>query len=158
MRGRPAPLSMKTARRAFDALLRVGPSHLVALRLGALSMRRLGSALGAKAMSLYNHVANKDHPLVDESIPAGRQSAIDETRVRVIEVTVIALLAGMNNLITTDCGINLRLPPTEPTQGKAEEEKEREEGKKAEAIGAHVTASTDSDGRVTFSHRAAHRW
>ena len=28
--------------------------------LGALSMRRLGQALGVEAMSLYNHVANKD--------------------------------------------------------------------------------------------------
>jgi AcrR family transcriptional regulator len=31
--------------------------------LGALSMRKLGAALGVEAMSLYNHVANKDDVL-----------------------------------------------------------------------------------------------
>lgn len=34
---------------------------------GALSMRRLGSELGVQAMSLYNHVANKD-ALLDEIV------------------------------------------------------------------------------------------
>jgi AcrR family transcriptional regulator len=32
--------------------------------IGALSMRKLGQALGVEAMSLYNHVANKDDILV----------------------------------------------------------------------------------------------
>ena len=31
--------------------------------LGTLSMRKLGDALGVEAMSLYNHVANKDELL-----------------------------------------------------------------------------------------------
>src|ERR1700730_3187761 len=31
--------------------------------IGSLSMRKLGDALGVEAMSLYNHVANKDELL-----------------------------------------------------------------------------------------------
>lgn len=37
--------------------------------LGAVSMRRLGEALGVEAMSLYNHVANKDD-VVDGMVDA----------------------------------------------------------------------------------------
>jgi len=50
---RRAPLTRERVLRKAVALADVE-------ELGALSMRRLGSALGVKAMSLYNHVANKD--------------------------------------------------------------------------------------------------
>ena len=50
---RRAPLSReRVLRAAIDLADRSG--------LGALTMRRLGQELGVEAMSLYNHVANKD--------------------------------------------------------------------------------------------------
>jgi AcrR family transcriptional regulator len=52
-RRRPAPLR---ADRILDAAIALADGA----GLEALSMRRLGQALGVEAMSLYNHVANKD--------------------------------------------------------------------------------------------------
>ena len=46
-------------RRILDAALRYIDEH----GLDALSMHKLGAALGVKGMSLYNHVANKDDVL-----------------------------------------------------------------------------------------------
>ena len=43
-----------------DAVLRAAVLLADAQGLDALTMRALGSALGVKAMSLYNHVADKD--------------------------------------------------------------------------------------------------
>ncbi|MGH2736757.1 MAG: TetR/AcrR family transcriptional regulator C-terminal domain-containing protein [Actinomycetota bacterium] len=51
--GERAPLSH---RRVIEAALRFVDDH----GLEALSMRKLGSELGVEAMSLYNHVPNKD--------------------------------------------------------------------------------------------------
>ena len=48
-----APLSRE---RIAAAALRLGDEE----GLGALSMRKVGASLGVEAMSLYNHVANKD--------------------------------------------------------------------------------------------------
>ena len=50
------PLSRQ---RIIDAALALVDEH----GLGALSMRKLGAALGVEAMSLYNHVANKEDVL-----------------------------------------------------------------------------------------------
>ena len=54
--GRRAPLTRERILRAALELADAGG-------LEALSMRRLGDALGYEAMSLYNHVANKDDVL-----------------------------------------------------------------------------------------------
>jgi len=43
-----------------ERILRAAVELVDANGLGALSMRKLGAALGVEAMSLYNHVANKD--------------------------------------------------------------------------------------------------
>ncbi len=43
-------------RRIADAAIDIGDSE----GIDAITMRRVGSALGVEAMSLYNHVANKD--------------------------------------------------------------------------------------------------
>jgi AcrR family transcriptional regulator len=51
--GHRAPLSRDRVVRAAAALADESG-------IGALSMRKLGEALGVEAMSLYNHVANKD--------------------------------------------------------------------------------------------------
>jgi AcrR family transcriptional regulator len=45
--------------RVLDAAVTFADEH----GIGALSMRKLGEALGVEAMSLYNHVANKDELL-----------------------------------------------------------------------------------------------
>ncbi|HJS48911.1 MAG TPA: TetR/AcrR family transcriptional regulator C-terminal domain-containing protein [Gaiellaceae bacterium] len=55
-RARRAPLSRERVLRAAIELADEGG-------LEALTMRRLGHALGVEAMSLYNHVANKDEIL-----------------------------------------------------------------------------------------------
>ncbi len=47
-----------------ERVLRAAVSLADASGIEALSMRRLGRELGVKAMSLYNHVANKDDILV----------------------------------------------------------------------------------------------
>ena len=46
-----------------DRVLRAAAALADENGLGALSMRKLGEALGVEAMSLYNHVANKDDML-----------------------------------------------------------------------------------------------
>jgi len=51
-----APRSPLTRDRVFRAAVRLADRH----GLEALSMRRLATALKVEAMSLYNHVANKD--------------------------------------------------------------------------------------------------
>jgi AcrR family transcriptional regulator len=43
-----------------DRVLRAGLAFADDNGIGSLSMRKLGEALGVEAMSLYNHVANKD--------------------------------------------------------------------------------------------------
>lgn len=50
-----------------DRVLRVAVTFADEHGLAALSMRKLGEALGVEAMSLYNHVANK-HDLLDGMI------------------------------------------------------------------------------------------
>ena len=55
-RGRRTPLSRE---RVIDAALALADAEGV----DALSMRRLGKALGVEAMALYNHVRNKDEIL-----------------------------------------------------------------------------------------------
>jgi AcrR family transcriptional regulator len=75
--GRRAPLTRERILRAALELADAGG-------LEALSMRRLGDALGYEAMSLYNHVANKDdviHGLLDlvlaETAPPAPQGGWD---------------------------------------------------------------------------------
>jgi AcrR family transcriptional regulator len=55
--------TMKTDRRvplSRDRVLHAAISFVDEGGIGSLSMRKLGQALGVEAMSLYNHVANKD--------------------------------------------------------------------------------------------------
>ena len=53
---RPAPRAPLSKERVLQAAVDLADTGGVA----ALSMRKLGQALGVEAMSLYNHVANKD--------------------------------------------------------------------------------------------------
>ena len=53
-------LGRELSRETTEQLGRKTEGWIAGLRLAALSMRRLGQALGCEAMSLYNHVANKD--------------------------------------------------------------------------------------------------
>src|SRR3984893_1507385 len=46
-----------------DRVLRAAVDFADANGIGSLSMRKLGEALGVEAMSLYNHIANKDELL-----------------------------------------------------------------------------------------------
>src|SRR6266581_2407619 len=46
-----------------ERVLRAAVAFADASGIGSLSMRKLGEALGVEAMSLYNHVANKDELL-----------------------------------------------------------------------------------------------
>ena len=46
-----------------ERVLRAGMAFADASGISSLSMRKLGEALGVEAMSLYNHVANKDELL-----------------------------------------------------------------------------------------------
>ena len=46
-----------------ERVLRAAVAFADANGIGTLSMRKLGEALGVEAMSLYNHVANKDQLL-----------------------------------------------------------------------------------------------
>jgi AcrR family transcriptional regulator len=55
-RRRRAPLSRE---RVLRAAMRIADRE----GIGAVSMRRIGQALGVEAMALYNHVANKDEIL-----------------------------------------------------------------------------------------------
>lgn len=62
-----APRTPLTTRRVLEAAIDLVDRQ----GLGALTMRRLGSALGVEAMSLYKHVANKEallHGMVDRII------------------------------------------------------------------------------------------
>jgi AcrR family transcriptional regulator len=51
--------AVRRARLSRDQVLRAAVTLADQSGIGALSMRRLGQALGVEAMSLYNHVANK---------------------------------------------------------------------------------------------------
>lgn len=53
---RPRPREPLSPERIYRAALRLADAE----GIGALSMRKVGRALGVEAMSLYNHVANKD--------------------------------------------------------------------------------------------------
>ena len=55
-KGRPPGKQTLNRERVLEAAVTLADEH----GLEALSMRRLGQALGVEAMSLYNHVANKD--------------------------------------------------------------------------------------------------
>ena len=46
-----------------ERVLRAGVAFADANGIGSLSMRKLGETVGVEAMSLYNHVANKDELL-----------------------------------------------------------------------------------------------
>ena len=56
---RPKPRAPLTRERVLDAAMRLADEG----GIEALSMRKLADTLGVKAMSLYNHVANKDDVL-----------------------------------------------------------------------------------------------
>src|SRR4029078_513433 len=59
-------MSMATTRRkplSRDRILAAALELVDEQGIEALSMRKLGAALGVEAMSLYNHVANKDDVL-----------------------------------------------------------------------------------------------
>ena len=72
--GQPrAPLSRdRVLRAAIELADREG--------IGALSMRRLGRELGVEAMSLYNHVANKDEILLGIADIVGSEIHLPSTR------------------------------------------------------------------------------
>jgi len=57
-RARPVPAPRTPLHR--ERVLRAGVAFADDNGIGSLSMRKLGEALGVEAMSLYNHVANKD--------------------------------------------------------------------------------------------------
>jgi AcrR family transcriptional regulator len=81
--GSRAPLSRERVVRAAVALADEGG-------IGSLTMRRLGSALGVEAMSLYNHVRNKedlldgmiDHVFSKITVPRPGQDWREGLRVR----------------------------------------------------------------------------
>ena len=52
-----------------DSILRAAVRHADSYGIESLSMRELGRALGVEAMSLYNHIANKD-TLLDGMVDA----------------------------------------------------------------------------------------
>ncbi|MGC4175512.1 methylated-DNA--[protein]-cysteine S-methyltransferase [Demequina sp.] len=68
-----------------DAILDAAVALADAEGLEALSMRRLGTQLGVEAMSLYNHVANKDELLrgIVDRVWAALDLALDEPDWRV---------------------------------------------------------------------------
>ncbi len=57
---RPAPSPGSRAPLTRERVLTEAVSFVDEVGLGALTMRELGQRLGVEAMSLYNHVANKD--------------------------------------------------------------------------------------------------
>jgi len=62
----PPPSKPATGRRiplSRERVLRVAVAFADESGIGSLTMRKLGEALGVEAMSLYNHVANKDELL-----------------------------------------------------------------------------------------------
>jgi AcrR family transcriptional regulator len=54
------PATAARTRLSRERVLRAAVAFADESRLDSLSMRKLGEALGVEAMSLYNHVANKD--------------------------------------------------------------------------------------------------
>ncbi|MCA9567701.1 MAG: TetR family transcriptional regulator, partial [Myxococcales bacterium] len=65
-----------TRERVLDAAIQLADEGGVE----GLSMRRLGTALGVQAMSLYNHVPNKDavvHAILDRVVDEIRRPARD---------------------------------------------------------------------------------
>lgn len=84
-----------------DAVVAAAVGIADAEGLGAVSMRRVADALGAGAMSLYNHVADKDDLLAAmlERVLSERAAAIDaladdawRARLRVIAVDLLRVL------------------------------------------------------------------
>ena len=63
MAQRAKPASGPRAPLTRERVLRVAVGLADESGIGSLSMRKLGQALGVEAMSLYNHVANKDELL-----------------------------------------------------------------------------------------------
>ena len=59
----PKPSSKRRLPLSRDRVLLAGVSFADKYGIGLLSMRKLGEAVGVEAMSLYNHVANKDELL-----------------------------------------------------------------------------------------------
>src|SRR5674476_1670181 len=57
---RPTPSPGSRAPLSRERVLAAAVSFVDEAGLGALTMRELGQKLGVEAMSLYNHVANKD--------------------------------------------------------------------------------------------------
>src|SRR3989441_13353082 len=57
------PATKARTRLNRERVLRAAVAFADASGIGSLSMRKLGEALGVEAMSLYNHVANKDELL-----------------------------------------------------------------------------------------------
>lgn len=74
-----------------DRVLQAAIAYADKAGVGALSMRRLGQELGVEAMSLYNHIANKEDLLdgmvdvivqeIDEPAPSGDWKTILRTRI-----------------------------------------------------------------------------
>jgi TetR/AcrR family tetracycline transcriptional repressor len=60
MTPRRAPAADQQARLSRERIVATAVDYIDAHGLEALSMHKLGAELGVKAMSLYNHVANKD--------------------------------------------------------------------------------------------------
>ncbi len=97
-----------------ERVLRAAMALADADGIGALSMRRLGRALGVEAMSLYNHVSNKDEILAglidiivgDIEIPEGtgdwkesmRRRAISMRRTFVLHPWALGLLESRQNV------------------------------------------------------------
>jgi len=77
-----------------DLVLRAAVAYADEHGLPALSMRKLGEALGVEAMSLYNHVANKNDLLdgmIDSvfgeiELPSGTEDWRDEMRRRAVSM------------------------------------------------------------------------
>ena len=59
----PQPSTERRLPLSRERVLRAGVSFADKNGIGLLSMRKLGQAVGVEAMSLYNHVANKDELL-----------------------------------------------------------------------------------------------
>ena len=63
MATRPTPAKEPRTPLSRERVLRAGVALADESGIASLSMRKLGEALGVEAMSLYNHVANKDQLL-----------------------------------------------------------------------------------------------
>ncbi len=60
---RPAPHALRRAGLSRERVLGAAVTLADESGLDGLSMRKLASSLGVEAMSLYNHISNKDHLL-----------------------------------------------------------------------------------------------